>query len=128
MQINIEKKDGFKYEFDPSFCQICGGKCCTGESGYIWISKDEISKIAAFFGMSDDEFKKIFCYNTHNRYSLKEKEYNNGYACIFFDETHKNCGIYELRPKQCLTFPFWDYFKKNFKELEKECIGVKQLQ
>ncbi|CUU75212.1 Uncharacterised protein [Campylobacter hyointestinalis] len=36
MQINIEKKDGFKYGFDPSFCQICGGKCCTGESGYIY--------------------------------------------------------------------------------------------
>ncbi len=45
----------------------------------------------------------------------------------FFDEKKLNCSIYEHRPKQCRTFPFWEYFKKNYNELEKECIGVKQL-
>jgi len=44
---------------------------------------------------------------------------------LFFDEAQRNCGIYELRPKQCRSFPFWEYFKTHTKELEEECIGVK---
>ena len=90
------RADGFSSEFDPSFCESCGGKCCTGESGYMGV-----------------------------RRSIKEKPYDDGFACIFFDEKDKNCSVYELRPKQCRTFPFWDYFKKNLKELRAECIGVK---
>ncbi|MCD8213606.1 MAG: YkgJ family cysteine cluster protein, partial [Campylobacter sp.] len=60
-------------------------------------------------------------------FSLKEKIYDYGYACIFFDEENKNCSVYDFRPSQCATFPFWNYFKKNLKELEKECMGVKFL-
>ena len=43
---------------------------------------------------------------------------------FFFDEIKKNCSVYEARPNQCKSFPFWDYFKDNYEELEKECIGV----
>jgi Fe-S-cluster containining protein len=34
------------------------------------------------------------------------------------------CKIYNSRPKQCRTFPFWEDFKNNTKELIKECPGV----
>ena len=119
------RADGFSYEFDPSFCESCGGKCCTGESGYIWIDEGEILKFCAAFGMSKDEFESKFLIRVGLKRSIKEKPYDDGFACIFFDEKNKNCSVYELRPKQCRTFPFWDYFKKNLKELRAECIGVK---
>lgn len=119
----IYNKD-FAYCFDESKCSECGGKCCTGESGYIFLDDTELNKLAIFFKMQKEEFIKTYCIKIKNRYSLKEKSYLNGYACIFFNENEKNCGIYNLRPNQCKTFPFWEYFKKNIDEVRKECIGV----
>ena len=121
------RQDGFNYEFDSSKCDECGGKCCTGESGYIWISEDEIRSLGEYLGYKTELFKEIFLEKFGNRYSIKEKLYKGGLACIFFDEKNKNCSIYEYRPNQCRSFPFWGRFKRNFKELERECIGVKQL-
>ena len=121
------KKDGFSYCFDEKKCEICKGKCCTGESGYIWINENEIKDLAKYLNLSFDEFKFKYLEKFGVRYSIKESIYKNGYKCTFFDEKKLNCSIYEHRPKQCRTFPFWEYFKKNYNELEKECIGVKQL-
>lgn len=117
----------FNYEFDSSKCEACGGKCCTGESGFIWINDEEIEALANKFELSKDEFKYIFTYKEGNKISLKEKPFEGGWACVFFDEKNRNCSVYELRPKQCRTFPFWDYFLNHFDELEKECIGIKKL-
>lgn len=122
-----DKKDGFEYYFDRQNCATCGGKCCTGESGYIWINDDEISKIAAKFEILKEQFMALYLEKVGIRYSIKEKIYNGGYACCFFDEENKNCGIYEFRPNQCKTFPFWDYYKKHFSELEEECAGVRRF-
>ncbi|WP_096018262.1 YkgJ family cysteine cluster protein [Campylobacter lanienae] len=121
------RQDGFNYEFDSNKCDECGGKCCTGESGYIWISEDEIKSLGEYLGYKTELIKEIFLEKFGNRYSIKEKPYKGGFACIFFDEKNKNCSIYEYRPNQCRSFPFWEHFKRNFKELERECIGVKQL-
>ncbi|MDU7070418.1 YkgJ family cysteine cluster protein [Campylobacter ureolyticus] len=121
------KKDGFSYCFDEKKCEICKGKCCTGESGYIWINENEIKDLAKYLNLSLDEFKFKYLEKFGVRYSIKESIYKNGYKCTFFDEKKLNCSIYEHRPKQCRTFPFWEYFKKNYNELEKECIGVKKL-
>ena len=84
------RKDGFSYEFDPSCCESCGGKCCTGESGYIWIDDDEISKFCAAFELSRDEFESKFLIKVGVRRSIREKAYEDGFACIFFDENNKN--------------------------------------
>ncbi|HDX6330706.1 TPA: YkgJ family cysteine cluster protein [Campylobacter fetus subsp. venerealis] len=121
------KEFGFDYCFDSSKCEVCGAKCCTGDSGYIWISEAEMESLSSHLKLSLPEFKKLFTYRVGVRFSLKEKEYNGAYACLFFDENNNNCSVYEFRPKQCRTFPFWDYFKKHFNELEKECIGVERL-
>lgn len=121
------KSDGFNWEFDPGFCEQCGGKCCTGESGLIWINDNEIAALAKYFGISYEDFKQKYLFLYNGKFSIKEKRFNDGYACVFFDENNKNCSIYELRPTQCRSFPFWDYFKTNLKELKEECIGVKFL-
>ena len=121
------KKDGFNYCFDEQKCESCQGQCCTGESGYIWIDENEIKALAKYLNLSFDEVKFKYLEKFGVRYSIKESVYKNGYKCAFFDEKNLNCSIYEYRPKQCRTFPFWEYFKKNYNELVKECIGVKQL-
>ena len=32
--------------------------------------------------------------------------------------------IYDARPNQCITFPFWDYYKTRLDELKQECPGI----
>ena len=53
---HLVKKEGYPYTFDPMACAACEGRCCTGESGYIFVSKIEIIKIAAFLKMDVQEF------------------------------------------------------------------------
>ncbi|CAM4057224.1 YkgJ family cysteine cluster protein [Campylobacter armoricus] len=119
----IYNKD-YDYTFDESACQRCQGKCCTGESGYIFANQDELYKIANFLNLSFEEFQKQYLIKVGFKYSFKEAKYEDGYRCIFFDTMYKKCLIYQYRPKQCKTFPFWEYFKTHKEELQKECIGV----
>ncbi|WP_169941617.1 YkgJ family cysteine cluster protein [Campylobacter sp. RM15925] len=121
------RQSGFEYEFDFTKCDECGGKCCTGESGYIWINSSEIEALAGFLDLSVEEFKDKFLEKHGYKFSIKEKIYKDGFACVFFDEVKQNCSVYEFRPKQCVSFPFWDYFKTHFEELEGECIGIRRL-
>ncbi len=123
MQDNIVK-EGFEYKFDPSKCFECEGKCCTGESGYIWLTPAEMEAIAKYIDVDMQTFKEEYLRKIKYKYSLKERQREDDFACIFFDEKAKNCSIYEVRPKQCATFPFWDYFKNHIDEAVDECPGI----
>lgn len=118
------KNPNYPFSFNENACASCGGKCCTGQSGFIWINDAEISALARYFGLSKDRLKNAFMIKINGRYSLIEKPFENGYACVFFDIKRKNCSIYELRPAQCKSFPFWQYFLENLDELKAECIGI----
>jgi hypothetical protein len=122
---DIVKKEGYGYGFTPSACASCGGACCIGESGYIWIKYPEIEKMAEFLELTIEEFATMYLKKVKHRYSLIEKRLDEeNYACIFFDETIKQCTVYSVRPLQCRTFPFWETFKGNLAELKKECPGI----
>lgn len=117
-------KEGFEFSFDEKACEKCGGKCCVGSSGNIFANEEEIKALSLHFALQVQDFKNKFMKKVGLRYSFKEYKFKEGFACIFFDEKKQNCSIYELRPKQCRTFPFWQYFKKHKEELKNECIGV----
>ncbi len=121
---DIIRKEGFSFGFDPSKCSQCEGKCCTGESGYIWLTSDEMENIASFLETDIQHFKENYLRKVRYRYSLKEVLIDGSYECIFFNQEHKNCSIYPVRPTQCITFPFWDYFKDHQEEVEQECPGI----
>lgn len=87
--------DGLRFK-----CQRCG-KCCRGEPGYIWVSVEEIKKIAKYLGISLDEFGRKYLKKVDSRYSLVE--FANG-DCVMYND---GCKIYPVRPCQCATFPFW---------------------
>jgi len=120
--VEIIKKEGFSFGFNPNACEECGGRCCKGESGYIWVNPLEMQKIANFLNISVDEFKKFYLIKVDYKFSIKEKPYEDGVACVFFD--NGRCAIYDVRPNQCKTFPFWDFFKTNVSEVKKECPGI----
>lgn len=122
----ILTKEGFDFSFDTDGCRECLGNCCIGESGYIWVTPKEIENIAKFLNISIDEVKISYLDKIKYRFSIKEIEMDeNNFACIFFDINKRGCKIYEVRPTQCKSFPFWDYFKDKKEEVKKECPAIK---
>lgn len=108
-------KEGLKFE-----CQRCG-RCCRGEPGVVWVNKNEIEKIAAFLGISREAFARNYLRSFNERYSLVE--YGGG-DCIMYDN---GCKIYDVRPCQCRTFPFWGSNledRSEWEKLKKTCPGV----
>ncbi|MDQ1324898.1 MAG: uncharacterized protein QG564_21 [Campylobacterota bacterium] len=123
--MDLRTEEGYSYKFAPSACETCGGRCCTGESGYIWINYDEIEKMASFLELSIEGFAALYLRKVKHRYSLIEKPLaKDNFACIFFDESKNRCCVYPVRPLQCRTFPFWQQFKNNEDEVRKECPGI----
>lgn len=124
----------FDFSFDNSECDSCGGKCCTGESGYIFVNIDEMLKISDFLDLSFDEFTQTYVKKVGYRFSFLEKPSADGCACVFFDDSSKKCLIYDVRPKQCVDFPFWEGHKKKnidkktLQDLYQLCKGVKCLK
>ena len=115
----------FNYKFDELKCKECEGNCCIGESGYIWITNYEITFLADHLGISQKETIDKYLFKARYKYSIKEKQLpENNYACVFFDLDKKQCSIYDARPKQCRTFPFWDYFKEKLDEVKQECPAI----
>jgi uncharacterized protein len=92
-------KDGLRFK-----CTGCGD-CCTGAPGYVWVNQAEISALADRLGMAVAAFEKKYVRKIGVRRSLVE--YKNG-DCVFFDNQTRKCRVYEQRPRQCRTWPFWN--------------------
>lgn len=83
-------------------CTGCG-QCCAGTPGYVWVTVEEIEAIADHLQLSVEEFSAQYIRVVEGRFSLKENLPH--YDCVFLKD--KKCSIYDLRPTQCRTFPFW---------------------
>jgi len=121
---NIIRKEGYPYAFNADACSTCAGRCCTGESGYIYVTKNEIEKIAELLELEVNEFRVKYLFQKGYKFSIKEQKFGDSYECIFYDRESNGCKIYMARPSQCKTFPFWDYFKTRVDELKDECPGI----
>ncbi len=116
MSDNCWYKNGIKFS-----CQGCGG-CCSGEPGYVWLNQDEINAIAQELQISTIDFIQKYTRNIQGKISLIEKP---NYDCIFLD--NNRCKIYNARPVQCSTYPFWKISLTNpndFKDATCNCPGV----
>ncbi len=120
----LMREDGFEYAFSPDACATCQGKCCSGESGYIYVTKKEIESISKLLELDVNIFVRDYLFKKGYKYSIKEIKFNDSHECIFYDRESNGCTIYDARPTQCKTFPFWDYYKTRVDELKLECPGI----
>ena len=113
-------KEGLRFQ-----CTECG-KCCTGSPGYVWVEEEEMAAMAAALEISLELFKKRYIRSCHGRLALIEKKAPNGdYDCIFLKE--KRCQVYQARPVQCRTFPWWKHnlsSPESWKLAAQECEGI----
>jgi Fe-S-cluster containining protein len=84
-------------------CTRCGD-CCTGAPGFVWVNEKEITALAEHLDEEVAEVRERFTRPAHGRRSLREKA--NG-DCVFF-ERGVGCKVYDVRPRQCRTWPFWE--------------------
>lgn len=79
------------------------GRCCTsrGEYGYIYLNLPDRRRLAAHLGLDTLRFTRLYCEKTDGHFHLKAPERD----CPFLDG--KRCSVYEGRPAQCRTWPFW---------------------
>lgn len=118
------RQEGFSYAFDPSACAGCGGRCCTGESGNIFVSPSEIAALCALLKIDESNFRMTYLEKRGYKFSIRERIVGLSHDCIFYDREAGGCSVYEARPAQCRTFPFWDYYKSRVDELKRECPGI----
>jgi Fe-S-cluster containining protein len=123
-------------------CSQCGN-CCTGGPGYVWITKEEIVRLAEHLKITPEETVEKYCRKIDGRFSLKERRNSRGeYDCVFLGETksnkkaadgqmiamtHRTCGVYPVRPLQCRTWPFWAEnlrSRQRWSESAKRCHGM----
>lgn len=111
-------QEGLRFE-----CTQCGG-CCTGFPGTVRVTDKEIEKLARRLGISDTEFREGYTRSVGaEELSLQEKP---NLDCIFYDND-VGCRVYEDRPKQCRTWPFWRRVVRSEETWEREaatCPGM----
>lgn len=84
-------------------CVGCG-RCCRGEPGAIFFSREEGERVRAFLSMDKESFRRRFVTLRWGRPSFIEKA--NG-ECVFYRAEEARCFVYPVRPSQCRLFPFW---------------------
>ncbi len=83
-------------------CLRCG-TCCQGE-GHIWLTYDEIDRIADYLKLTRDDFLEQFTRQVPSlsKTALQDQD-DAAMSCIFL--TSEGCRIHAVKPKQCATFP-----------------------
>ena len=117
--------DGLRFS-----CVRCSN-CCRYESGYVYLSENDLNRLANELKMNLTEFIKTWCRwvpfdNSRDRLSLKEK---SNFDCIFWGSSDgkEGCRVYEQRPLQCRAFPFWDHIvlsQEAWKNAGLKCPGI----
>lgn len=89
-------------------CAGCG-RCCAGpEDGFVWANEQEIAALAAHLNMEIDVFRRRYMKRVGRRFTLIMEPTTKD--CPFLSppgEEGRHCTVYEVRPTQCRTWPFW---------------------
>lgn len=87
-------------------CTQCG-KCCKGRTN-VFLNSHEAEAISSHLNLTKFEFSKNYTEEKEVGdkllISLKSKV-DNGGGCVFLKDN--KCSIYNVRPTQCRTYPFW---------------------
>lgn len=117
--------EGLKFE-----CTMCGA-CCTGRPGYVSFTDEEARGIARRLRISVAAFYREYAHQTEMGWSLREVRTEHGHDCVFLDRESMPgkamCSLYESRPLQCRTFPWWPENLKSqraWREAGRECEGI----
>lgn len=106
-------------------CTRCGS-CCSNGPGTVRVNETEIKRLAACLQLTTDEFRDRYTRNVGDLdLSLREKP---NHDCIFW-HSEDGCRVYEHRPRQCRTWPFWHSnvsTPSSWRRAANDCPGMNQ--
>jgi len=92
---------------------------------------EEAQALAARMGVTLERFMHEYTHDTPAGPSLREVQGEFGLDCVFLDRTTMPgkalCGVYQDRPSQCRTWPFWDgnlRSEADWKRAGRTCPGL----
>ncbi len=110
-------KNGIRFK-----CQDCGGCCLSrGQYAYVYLTAYDRKRLSDILRISTREFTASYTDNTDGYLHLKDPDKD----CMFLQDGR--CSVYEARPRQCRSWPFWpENMKKKVweKEIASYCKGV----
>ena len=113
----------YPFTFNQDACTSCPGYCCRW-GGYVWITEGEMIKMAGIMKLSLEDFANEYVKAAYGRFSLQERLRDGEYHCAMFDPFNNRCLVYDARPKQCRTFPYWEKYRENYVKLLGLCPGI----
>lgn len=91
-------------------CTMCGN-CCSGPPGVVLFTDEEGRAIAKRLGLTYTAFLESYAELTPRGRSIRDQQTEHGFDCLFLDRESipgkAVCSIYEDRPAQCQSWPFW---------------------
>ncbi len=99
------------------------GRCCVSRGGYgfVYLTLEDRRRMAKQLKLSTLAFTRRHCSKTDGYFHLKDVDG----PCRFLEG--KGCSIYEARPAQCRTWPFWPEnmnARTWSREVQAYCPGV----
>lgn len=82
-------------------CQAGCTKCCE-QQGFVYLTEDDIARLAAYLKMDAGDFEKRYVFRTKNLRRLRVPRHAQ---CEFLEGG--GCSVHVAKPTQCRTFPFW---------------------
>lgn len=86
------------------------------------MTREEQERLASFLSMTLETFLKTYTVLIGRRRSLI-----GAGQCVFLDGVTNRCTVYDARPSQCRSFPFWE---RNLDSVEawvetaRQCEGI----
>ena len=102
-------------------CQKGCTKCCE-QQGFVYLTEEDIPRLAGYLGMAAPAFEDRYVYRTRNLRRLRVPRHAQ---CEFLKE--RGCSVHPAKPLQCRAFPYWPELvgnKKNWVKTGTWCPGI----
>jgi len=105
-------------------CQAGCTRCCE-QQGFVYLTEDDLGRIANYLGLSPSEFERRHVYRTKHLIRLRVPRQQQ---CYFLGDG--GCSIHAVKPVQCRAFPFWPELvdardsKREWKKTARWCPGI----
>jgi len=102
-------------------CQSGCVRCCE-QKGFVYVTREDIARLAEHLGISRAEFKRRYLCGTAPLLRFRKVRHK---PCPFLLAT--GCSVHLIKPLQCSSFPYWPELLASAderRETAKYCPGM----